>query len=40
MEMETVEGYKATSWEAGYGDYIMKPDLATCVDCPGWKEPL
>jgi len=27
MEMETVEGYKATSWQAGYGDYIMKPDL-------------
>ena len=22
-------GYKATSWAAGYGDYVMKPDLAT-----------
>ncbi len=29
MEMTTVQGYKSTSWEAGYGDYIMKPDLAT-----------
>lgn len=29
MEMETVPGYKATSWEKGYGDYVMKPDLAT-----------
>ncbi|MCP4432667.1 MAG: glutamine synthetase [Gammaproteobacteria bacterium] len=29
MEMETVEGYKSTSWEAGYGDYVMKPDLST-----------
>ena len=29
MEMETVDGYKATSWEAGYGDYVMKPDLST-----------
>ena len=29
MEMLTVEGYKATSWEKGYGDYIMKPDLST-----------
>ncbi len=29
MEMETVEGYEATSWEKGYGDYIMKPDLTT-----------
>jgi glutamine synthetase len=29
MEMWTVEGYKATSWAAGYGDYTMKPDLST-----------
>ncbi len=29
MEMVTVQGYKSTSWEAGYGDYVMKPDLAT-----------
>lgn len=34
MEMETVEGYKATSWEAGYGDYTMKPDLATLRRIP------
>ena len=24
-EMETVLGYKATSWAAGYGDYVMRP---------------
>ncbi|MDF1856012.1 glutamine synthetase family protein [Pseudooceanicola sp.] len=29
LEMETPEGYAATSWRAGYGDYMMKPDLAT-----------
>jgi glutamine synthetase len=29
MEMWTVDGYKATSWAAGYGDYTMKPDLST-----------
>ena len=29
FEMETVPGYKATSWAAGYGDYVMRPDLAT-----------
>ncbi|MDZ4094069.1 MAG: glutamine synthetase family protein [Paracoccaceae bacterium] len=29
MEMATVQGYKATSWQAGYGDYVMKPDLTT-----------
>ncbi|MGI9465476.1 MAG: glutamine synthetase family protein, partial [Aestuariivirgaceae bacterium] len=27
--METVEGFKSTSWAAGYGDYTMKPDLST-----------
>jgi glutamine synthetase len=29
LEMETVPGYAATSWAAGYGDYVMRPDLAT-----------
>jgi len=29
LEMITVQGYKATSWAAGYGDYVIKPDLAT-----------
>lgn len=29
LEMETVPGYAATSWAAGYGDYVMKPDLGT-----------
>ena len=29
IEMGTVQGYKATSWEAGYGDYVHKPDLST-----------
>jgi len=37
MEMETVAGYRATSWAAGYGDYIMKPDLATLRRIP-WLE--
>ena len=37
MEMETVSGYKATSWEKGYGDYTMKPDLATLRKIP-WLE--
>lgn len=29
MEMNTVQGYAATSWAKGYGDYIQKPDLST-----------
>ncbi len=37
IEMETVPGYKATSWEAGYGDYTMKPDLSTLRRIP-WLE--
>ncbi len=37
MEMETVQGYKSTSWEAGYGDYVMKPDLSTLRRTP-WLE--
>lgn len=36
-EMEPVDGYKATSWEAGYGDYTMKPDLSTLCLTP-WLE--
>ena len=35
--METVPGYRATSWAAGYGDYVMKPDLATLRRVP-WLE--
>jgi len=37
MEMETVEGYAATSWASGYGDYTMKPDLSTLRLVP-WLE--
>jgi glutamine synthetase len=34
MEMHTVEGFKSTSWQAGYGDYTMKPDLSTLRRIP------
>jgi len=37
MEMDTVEGYKSTSWASGYGDYTMKPDLSTLRLVP-WLE--
>ncbi len=37
LEMATPDGYKATSWAAGYGDYVMKPDLATIRPMP-WLE--
>lgn len=29
LEMGTPDGYASTSWETGYGDYVMKPDLST-----------
>ena len=29
MEMATPDGYAASSWERGYGDYVMVPDLST-----------
>ena len=32
MEMHTVEGFKSTGWEAGYGDYTMRPDSPRCGD--------
>jgi glutamine synthetase len=37
LEMETVPGYRATSWTAGYGDYVVRPDLATLRVVP-WLE--
>jgi len=29
VEMNTVGGYAMSSWERGYGDFVMRPDLAT-----------
>ena len=37
LEMATPDGYASTSWSAGYGDYIMKPDLRTIRPVP-WLE--
>lgn len=37
LEMATPDGYASTSWEKGYGDYVMKPDLSTLRRIP-WLE--
>jgi glutamine synthetase len=37
IEMEPVPGYKATSWQKGYGDFVLKPDLSTMRRTP-WLE--
>jgi glutamine synthetase len=34
IEMEPVPGYKATSWELGYGDFVLKPDMGTLRRIP------
>lgn len=34
MEMNTVPGYRSANWAQGYGDYVMKPDLATLRRIP------
>ncbi len=37
LEMATPDGYASTSWQSGYGDYVMKPDLTTLRPMP-WLE--
>ncbi|WP_334025040.1 glutamine synthetase family protein [Nocardia terpenica] len=36
VEMTTVAGYEMSSWETGYGDFVMRPDLATLRQVPWW----
>jgi glutamine synthetase len=37
IDMEPVPGYRAASWDKGYGDFVMKPDLSTVRLLP-WLE--
>src|SRR4029453_4749781 len=37
MEMEPIPGYEIASWEQGYGDFGLEPDLATLRRIP-WLE--
>ncbi|MFG2647618.1 glutamine synthetase family protein [Streptomyces sp. NPDC048436] len=36
-EMNTVEGYAMSSWDRGYGDFAMRPDLSTLRRVP-WND--
>ncbi|MEE1800084.1 glutamine synthetase family protein [Streptomyces sp. JV176] len=36
-DMNTVDGYAMSSWERGYGDFAMRPDLSTLRRVP-WNE--
>src|SRR4051794_33127374 len=40
MEMEPQRGYAMASWERGYGDFHLMPDLSTLrrISC-GWRAP-
>jgi glutamine synthetase len=37
VDMNTVEGYAMSSWERGYGDFVMAPDMDTLRPIP-WHE--
>jgi glutamine synthetase len=37
VDMATVEGYAMSSWERGYGDFVLRPDLDTLRPVP-WQE--
>ncbi len=34
IDMNTVDGYEISSWESGYGDLVLTPDLATLRAVP------
>ena len=34
MEMDPVPGYQIASWERGYGDFSLMPDMATLRRIP------
>src|SRR3712207_1588039 len=34
MEMDPVPGYRLANWEQGYGDFALRPDLATLRRIP------
>ncbi len=34
VDMNTVEGYRISSWDTGYGDFVFRPDLATLRPAP------
>ncbi|MEJ3651577.1 glutamine synthetase family protein [Actinomycetes bacterium KLBMP 9759] len=37
VDMNTVDGYAMSSWERGYGDFVLKPDMSTLRMIP-WHE--
>ncbi|WP_067815171.1 glutamine synthetase family protein [Nocardia inohanensis] len=36
VEMATVDGYAMSSWDTGYGDFVLRPDVSTLRLVPWW----
>ncbi|WP_083889547.1 glutamine synthetase family protein [Nocardia pneumoniae] len=36
VDMATVDGYALSSWDTGYGDVVLRPDLRTLRMAPWW----
>ncbi|WP_194834526.1 glutamine synthetase family protein [Nocardia sp. XZ_19_369] len=36
VDMTTVDGYAMSSWDTGYGDFVLRPDLNTLRLVPWW----
>ena len=34
VDMNTVDGYEMSSWEHGYGDFVLRPDFSTLRRVP------
>src|SRR5215472_18760627 len=34
VDMNTVDGYEMSSWERGYGDFVLRPDFRTLRHLP------
>src|SRR6201996_4452795 len=39
VEMNTVPGYRMSSWDRGYGDFVLRPDLSTLRLVPRQEGP-
>src|SRR5215471_1277697 len=37
LEMDPLDGFKVASWDTGFGDFILKPDLETIRPVP-WQQ--
>src|SRR3989442_10773105 len=37
MEMDPLDGFKVASWAAGFGDFVLRPDLETMRVLP-WQD--